>query len=66
MKPGSLLKIIHRINLGDPVYRETGWKLGIYLGSENFEIGCGTIKIIDSNGKINRYSTESFHFQEIE
>jgi hypothetical protein len=60
MKPGSLLKIIHRFHL------ETGWKLGIYLERENFEIGCGTIKIIDSNGKINRYSTESFYFQEIE
>lgn len=68
MKPGSLLKIIHQINLGDPVHRETGWKLGIYLEHENSEIGGEkeTIKVIDLDGKINRYPTESFYFQEVE
>ena len=66
MKPGSLLKFIHRINLGDPVYREMSWKLGIYLQHENFEIRGETIKVIDSDGKINHYPLDSFHFQVIE
>ena len=65
MKPGSLLKIIHRIDLMDPIYRETGWKFGIYLERENFEIGGETIKVIESDGKVNRYPTESFYIEVI-
>jgi hypothetical protein len=67
MKPGSLLKIIHRIDLVDPIYRETGWKFVIYLEHENSEIGgeYETIKVIESDGKVNHYPTESFYIEEI-
>ena len=67
MKPGSLLKIIHRIDLVDPIYRETGWKFVIYLEHKNFEIGGEkeTIKVIESDGKVNRYPVESYYIEEI-
>jgi len=66
MKRGDLLKIIHRIDLVDPIYRETRWKFGIYLEHKNFEIGGETIKVIDSDGKINHYPQDSYHFQVVE
>jgi len=67
MKPGSLLKIIHRIDLVDPIYRETGWKFVIYLEHENSEIGGEheKIKVIDPDGRINRYPVESFYIEVI-
>jgi hypothetical protein len=67
MKPGSLLKIIHRIDLVDPIYREAGWKFVIYLEHENSEIGGEheTIKVIESDGKVNHYPIESFYVEEI-
>ena len=64
MKPGDLLKFIHVIDLMD--HRETGWKFGIYLKRENIKFSGETIKIIDSDGKINHYPLDSFHFQEVE
>ena len=68
MKPGSLFKIIHRIDLVDPVYRETGWKFVIYLEHENSEIGGSieTIKVIDPDGRITRYPSESYYFEVIQ
>lgn len=67
MKPGSLLKIIHRFDLMDPVYRETGWNFVIYLEHENFEIGGENekIKVIDPDGRITRYPVESYYIEVI-
>ena len=67
MKPGDLLKFIHVVDLMDPIYRETGWKFGIYLEHENSEIGGEheKIKVIDPDGRINRYPVESFYIEVI-
>jgi len=66
MEPGDLLKFIHFNDLMDPIYRESGWKFGIYLEHKNIEFSGKFIKVIDSYGKINHYPQDSYHFQVVE
>ena len=66
MKPGDLLKFIHVVDLMDPIYRESGWKFGIYLEHKNIKFRGETIKVIESDGKINHYPQDAYHFQVVE
>jgi len=64
MKRGSLIKLIHVNDLMDK--RDSGWKIAVYLGKEHLPFHRETIKVIDSDGRINNYPIDAFYFSEFQ